>query len=100
MNDSMINPSIVKLLDKVDNRYSLVVATSRRARQIIDGVEPSVDKKDRKPLTIAIDEVNEGNIEVQEGQDKSISLMEAKLEETLAEDSVVGIEVGVEEGIE
>ena len=100
MNDSMINPSIVKLLDKVDNRYSLVVATSRRARQIIDGVEPSVDKKDRKPLTIAIDEVNEGNIEVQEGQDKSISLMEAKLEETLAEDSVVGIEVGVEEGID
>lgn len=100
MNDSMINPSIVKLLDKVDNRYSLVVATSRRARQIIDGIEPSVDKKDRKPLTIAIDEVNEGNIEVQEGQDKSVSLAEAKLEEALTEEGELGVEVGVEEGIE
>ena len=37
MNNSMINPSIVDLLEKVDNRYSLVVATSKRARQIIEG---------------------------------------------------------------
>lgn len=100
MNDSMINPSIVKLLNKVDNRYSLVVATSRRARQIIDGFEPSVDKKDRKPLTIAIDEVNEGNIEVLEGQDKSVSLAEVKLEEALAVERLLGVEVGVEEGVE
>ena len=33
----MISPSILSLLDKVDNRYSLVVVTSKRARQIIDG---------------------------------------------------------------
>ena len=63
-NNSMINPSIVDLLKKVDNRYSLVVATSRRARQLIDGVEPHIADKDGKPLTIAINEVNEGAIDV------------------------------------
>jgi DNA-directed RNA polymerase subunit omega len=36
MNNSMINPSIVSLLEKVDNRYSLVVVTAKRSRQLID----------------------------------------------------------------
>ena len=31
MNNSMINPSIMDLLNKVDDRYSLVTITSKRA---------------------------------------------------------------------
>lgn len=62
MNNSMINPSIMDLLKKVDDRYSLVIVTSRRARQIIDGSDPLVATKSKKPLTIAINEVNEGEI--------------------------------------
>ncbi|MBL4930820.1 MULTISPECIES: DNA-directed RNA polymerase subunit omega [Clostridium] len=70
MNNSMINPSIVDLLDKVDNRYSLVIVTSKRARQLIDGQEPRVDVDSKKPLTIAINEVNDLEItfeQVKEG---------------------------------
>jgi DNA-directed RNA polymerase subunit omega len=59
----MINPSIVDLLSKVDNRYSLVIVTAKRARQIIDGDEALVNIKDTiKPLTAAINEVNEGKV--------------------------------------
>jgi DNA-directed RNA polymerase subunit omega len=58
----MINPSIMDLLKKVDDRYSLVIVTSKRARQIIDGSEPLVATKSKKPLTIAINEVNEGEV--------------------------------------
>jgi DNA-directed RNA polymerase subunit omega len=53
----MINPSIVELLEKVDNRYTLVVMTSKRARQLIDGEKPLVDVEKGKPLTVAINEV-------------------------------------------
>ncbi len=60
MNNSMINPSVVDLLNKVEDRYSLVIVTSRRARQIIDGNEPLTLNPSNKPLTIAINEVNEG----------------------------------------
>lgn len=60
MNNSMINPSIVDLLEKVDNRYSLVIITSKRARQIIDGSEAYVTVPSNKPLTVAINEVNDG----------------------------------------
>ena len=56
----MINPSIVDLLEKVDNRYSLVIITSKRARQIIDGSEAYVTVPSNKPLTVAINEVNDG----------------------------------------
>ena len=62
MNNSMINPSIVDLLDKVDNRYSLVIVTSKRARQIIDGAEKLTDTKSNKALTLAINEVNDNQI--------------------------------------
>ena len=62
MNNSMINPSIVELLNKVSNRYSLVIITSKRARQIIDGSKPLIDIETHKPLTVAINEVNIGEI--------------------------------------
>ncbi|MBU5590877.1 DNA-directed RNA polymerase subunit omega [Clostridium sp. MSJ-4] len=62
MNNSMINPSITTLLEKVDNRYTLVTVTSKRARQIIEGADPMVDVESKKPLTQAINEVGEGFI--------------------------------------
>lgn len=62
MNSSMINPSIVDLLKKIDNRYSLVIVTSKRARQLIEGDKPLIDVDKNKPLTVAINEVNSGVI--------------------------------------
>lgn len=49
----------------VNSRYSIVLATAKRARQIIDGDEPLVPSKaGEKPLSIAIEEVNEGKIKI------------------------------------
>ena len=62
MNNSMINPSVVDLLKKVEDRYSLVIVTSKRARQLIDGSKQLVDVDSEKALTIAINEVNEGAV--------------------------------------
>lgn len=62
MESSMINPSIMELMEKVDNRYSLVVITSKRARQLIEGNKPLIDTDSNKPLTIAVNEVNSGAI--------------------------------------
>ncbi|KYH35920.1 DNA-directed RNA polymerase subunit omega [Clostridium tepidiprofundi DSM 19306] len=56
--DAMINPSIVDLLKKVDNRYSLIIASSKRARQIIGGSDTFAHAPSNKPLTIAINEIN------------------------------------------
>ena len=74
----MLHPSyidLMKVVNKdveegetkvVNSRYSIVMATAKRAREIIDGAEPLVDTKDgEKPLSIAIDELNQAKIKVE-----------------------------------
>ena len=58
MNNSMISPSVVDLLEKIHDRYSLVILTSKRARQIIEGSTPQISIDSNKPLTIAINELD------------------------------------------
>ena len=48
----------------VNSRYSIVMATSRRARQLIDGNEALVDSKGKKPLSVAVEELNQGKIKI------------------------------------
>ena len=48
----------------VNSRYSIVLATAKRARQIIDGAEPMVDAKCPKPLSVAIDELYQSNVKI------------------------------------
>ena len=48
----------------VNSRYSIVMATSKRARQIIAGDDPLVNVKDSKPLFIAVEELNQGKIKI------------------------------------
>lgn len=48
----------------VNSRYSIVMATSKRARQIIAGDEPLISAKDSKPLSVAVEELNQGKIKL------------------------------------
>jgi len=48
----------------VSSRYSIVMATSKRARQIIAGDEELVDGKGKKPLSVAVEELNQGKIRI------------------------------------
>jgi len=66
MNNSMINPSIIELLDKVGDRYSLVTITSRRARQLVNGSKPLIEIDSTKPVTVAINEIYQDLIKYNE----------------------------------
>lgn len=58
----MLKPPINDLLEKVDSRYTLVIAAAKRARQIIDGNEKLIDIDSNKPVTIATNELFEDKI--------------------------------------
>ena len=60
----MIKPTVADLLTKIDNRYMLVVATAKRARQIAQGAEPLVKTDDVAPDSIAADEIDAGKVKV------------------------------------
>ena len=57
---SVNKPSIDELSKKVDSRYTLVIESSKRARELIGGAQPLIDPKDMKPVSIAVDEINRG----------------------------------------
>lgn len=48
----------------VNSRYSIVMATSKRARQIIGGQDAYVPSDGKKPLSVAVEELNEGMIKI------------------------------------
>lgn len=60
----MVKPTVQELLKKAKNRYELVIATSKRARQIAEGDEPLIKIKDKSPVTIAANEIAEGKVNI------------------------------------
>lgn len=73
----MLHPSYVDLMNAVNSeaeangqspivnsRYSIVMAASKRARQLVAGAEPLIDEPDEKPLSTAIEEIYSGKIKI------------------------------------
>ena len=73
----MLHPSYTELMNAVNSevkegeqpivssRYSIVIAAAKRARQIIAGAESAVpDYKNKKPLSVAVDELMNGDVKI------------------------------------
>lgn len=60
----MLYPSMNEILKKVDSRYTLVMAVSKRARQIIDGEDVYTKVNSTKPVTLALHEIDEDYLDV------------------------------------
>ena len=92
----MIHPSYSELIEAINtnnedddealvlnSRYSLVLAASKRARQLIAGAEPLVPgAAGKKPLSVAIDELYKGKVKILPGQEEEeeIEALEAEKE--------------------
>jgi len=74
-------------LDKVDNRFELVMVSSKRARQLqIEGKEPLVSVDNDKPTVIALREIADGMVNAEILVEKpSVELDEAATIEELGE---------------
>lgn len=85
----MIHPSYFELMELVNkdveageepivqSRYSIVLGTAKRARQIIEANHAREEVEDgepvigeKKPLSIAVDELNQGDIHIIRGEDE------------------------------
>lgn len=106
--NNMIHPSYVDLMNVVNkgveegetpvinSRYSIVMATAKRARQIVDGDEPMIDNAaGKKPLSIAVEELEQEQLkilpqdeeEVQSYEEKDLAAARA-LESSLTEEGL------------
>ena len=80
----MMHPSYTEMIEAVNadqedgttpvvnSRYAIVMATSHRARQLVDGDEALIpDAEGRKALSVAVDEVFEGKVKILHEENKS-----------------------------
>lgn len=59
----MARVTVEDCLQKVENRFELVLVASKRARQISNGAEPTVEWDNDKPTVIALRELAEDTID-------------------------------------
>ena len=70
----MIKPGVGELMkkDNVDSRYTLVCAVAKRARELQnEDAEPMVETASDKPVTIAVEEIADGHIDILPAIDRS-----------------------------
>lgn len=60
----MIYPPIAELVEKTGSRYALVIEAAKRTRQLVDGAPRLSDVETSKDVTVAVNEIYEGKIEV------------------------------------
>ncbi len=65
----MIYPSIDDLLEKVDSKYTLVIAAAKRGRQLRNGSKQTIDAELTKDVATALREIEAGNIEYERKRD-------------------------------
>ncbi len=107
----MLRPSYAELMDvlnkgtegnDVKSRYTVVIAAAKRARQLVDGHEPMIEKdkiKVDKALSIAIEEMNEGKIEVVPEGEGTVLVLK-KDEEPVVEETEETMEDADDEGFD
>ena len=62
----IVKPTTAELLQKTnDNKFRLVIATAKRARQIASGSEKLTDVEEVAPVTIAANEIAEGKVQIE-----------------------------------
>lgn len=82
----MLHPSYTDLIEAVNSdvepgeqpvvqsRYSIVIASAKRARQLIAGEEAYAPSAGRKPLSVAIEELYKSYVKIlpeEEGEDEA-----------------------------
>ncbi len=78
----MLHPSYTDLMEVVNSevepgeqpvvqsRYSIVIATAKRARQIIGGEKALVNDYNKKPLSIAVEELHSAKVKIVSDEEK------------------------------
>lgn len=99
----MLHPSYYDLMEVVNSsveqgeepvvssRYSIVIATAKRARQIIDGDKALVPGDSKKPLSLAVEEINQAKVKILHDDTKECD------EDVIAEDETEASEEDIEE---
>ncbi len=79
----MARITVEDCLERVDNRFELVLMATRRARQIANGADPLVEWENDKPTVVALREIAEGEINA-----RTLEELERREQELLDQEAI------------
>ena len=82
----MARITVEDCIDRVDNRFQLVLIATKRARQIARGAAPYVEEENDKPTVIALREIAEGKVGAQ--------ILDEEPEQTLEDEEAQEVDIG------
>jgi DNA-directed RNA polymerase subunit omega len=71
----MARITVEDCLNRIDNRFEMVLTATKRARQIANGADPLVEEENDKPTVIALREIADGLVDPQ-----SVDVIQAEIE--------------------
>ena len=89
----MARVTVEDCIDKVESPYELVLVAKERATQLNSGVEPSLDRENDKNTVLALREIAEENIKVEDLTESAVFKLRKHVEqvdEGLEDDEDVG----------
>ncbi len=96
----MARVTVEDCLEKIDNRFKLIMVASKRARQIAMGTEPLVEWENDKPTVVALREIAEELITEESLKETPLSSSEELLSEEIGEVDALAAALHAEIGIE
>ncbi len=79
----MARITVEDCLERVDNRFELVLMATRRARQIANGADPLVEWENDKPTVVALREIADGEIDA-----RTLEELERREQELLDQEAI------------
>jgi DNA-directed RNA polymerase subunit omega len=82
----MARITVEDCLNRIDNRFEMVLTATKRARQIANGAEPMVEEENDKPTVIALREIAAGlvdpeRVEVLQAEIEAAEVFDTQIEE-------------------
>lgn len=87
----MARITVEDCLDHVDNRFDLVLLSTRRARQLANGVEPTLPWENDKPTVMALREIAAGCV-----SNETVLEAQKEIDETAAVEQRLAAELASE----
>lgn len=96
----MARVTVEDCLEKIDNRFKLIMVASKRARQIAMGTEPLVEWEKDKPTVVALREIAEELITEESLKETPLNSSEELLSEEMGEVDALAAALHAEIGME
>ena len=96
----MARVTVEDCLEKIDNRFKLIMVASKRARQIAMGTEPLVEWENDKPTVVALREIADELITEESLKETPLNSSEELLSEEMGEVDALAAALHAEIGME